>query len=185
MQHTVKEELKGILSFVGVIWVVFLADVVIPVDINAWGVVPRTTSGLIGIPAMPFLHAGWQHLLGNTVPLTVLLCLTAGSRANSRTVVICVILAGGSLLWLFGRNANHIGASGLIYGLMAFLLVAGTLERRLVPLAVAVLVGFLYGGTLFFGVLPTAGEQVSWDGHLFGAIAGGLVAFGAVRRSKK
>ena len=132
---------------------------------------------------MPFLHDGWGHLIGNTIPLIVLLCLLAGSQASSGRIVVQIILLGGILLWIFGRGSsgserlNHVGASGLIYGLIAFLIVAGFREGRIVALAVALLVAFLYGTTLLQGVLPFAvGENVSWDGHLMGAIAGAIVA---------
>ncbi|MEZ6059855.1 MAG: rhomboid family intramembrane serine protease [Planctomycetaceae bacterium] len=182
MKHAVRDELRGVLVFVGTVWAVFLADFVIPGDLNRFGILPRTVSGLPGVVAMPFLHAGWGHLLSNTIPLIVLLCLLAGSRANSAAVVIGIVLLGGALLWLFGRGDRvHVGASGLIYGLIAFLLVAGFRERRFVPLAVAVIVGFLYGGTLLAGVLPTVGPGISWDGHLLGAVAGAVVATATVR----
>ena len=177
---TIREGLRSILVFIGAIWAVFLLSLALPA-LTAHGVVPRTLIGLVGVPAMPFLHANWQHLLSNTVPLFVLLSLLAGSRANSWVVVITVALAGGILLWCFGRPAVHIGASGLVFGLAVFLIVAGLRERRFVSLVVAVMVGLLYGGTLLWGVLPQFGSQVSWDGHLFGAVAGGLVAVGFVR----
>jgi membrane associated rhomboid family serine protease len=77
---------------------------------------------------------------------------------------------------MFGRPAVHIGASGLIYGLIAYLIVSGISERRIVPMLVAILVGFLYGGTLASGVLPTSASHISWEGHLFGVIAGGSIA---------
>jgi membrane associated rhomboid family serine protease len=77
---------------------------------------------------------------------------------------------------MFGRPATHIGASGLIYGLIAYLLVSGISERRFVPMVIAIVVGFLYGGTLASGILPTSESHISWEGHLFGAIAGGSIA---------
>jgi membrane associated rhomboid family serine protease len=92
--------------------------------------------------------------LSNTVPLFILLVLLAGSRARSWAVVIDIVLLGGSLLWLFGRSADHIGASGLVFGLMTFLIASGYFERRIMPLLIAFVVGFLYGGTLLFGALP-------------------------------
>ncbi len=119
----------------------------------------------------------FQHLLGNTVPLIVLLALLAGSRAESWEVVVVIGFGGGLLLWIFGRPEVHIGASGLIFGLIAFLILSGFLERRLIPLLVSLLVAFLYGGSLITGVLPRMTSNVSWDGHLCGAIAGGFVAF--------
>jgi membrane associated rhomboid family serine protease len=109
----------------------------------------------------------------------------AGSTARSWLVVAAIILGGGMLLWLFGRSATHIGASGLIYGLIAFLILSGLCELRKVPLIVAVAVGFLYGGTLIGGVLPRSSSTISWDGHLFGAIAGGLTAYVLTKRRNK
>lgn len=183
MKHRVVEELNLVVTFVAAIWAVFLIDLVVPGSFNSLGLAPRSLSGLIGIVTMPFLHGGWQHILGNTIPLVILLCLLAGSRANSYSIVPGIVLSGGALLWIFGRsNSIHVGASGLIYGLIAFLIVAGFLEKRTVPLLIALFVGFTYGATLLGGVLPiTVGDDVSWDGHLMGAIAGAIVAYGSVR----
>ncbi len=175
-RHAIAEELRGVLLFIGTIWAVFLIGLVLPANINAWGLYPRSLSGLVGIVSSPFLHSDLAHLLGNTIPLFVLLMLLAGSRADSWAIVASIILLGGSLLWLFGRPVIHVGASGLIYGLIAFLVVSGLIERRPIPLAIAVIVGFLYGGTFFSGIIPSLGSQVSWDGHFLGAVAGGLVA---------
>lgn len=177
MKHAIQQELHGVIAFVAVIWGTFFLGCVLPIDINSFGLTPRTLVGLAGIPATPFLHANLQHLLSNTVPLFVLLTLLAGSNARSWEIVIDVVLLGGLLLWIFGRNATHVGASGLIFGLMAFLIVSGFREKRIVPLIVSVIVGFLYGGTLLSGVLPRFGSHVSWDGHLSGAIAGSIVAY--------
>jgi membrane associated rhomboid family serine protease len=178
MQHAVQEELRGVVTFIVVLWSVYFADLVLPIDFTQFGLQPRYLHGLIGIPLMPFLHAGFGHLLSNTFPLVILLVLLAGSRANSVQVVIEIVLLGGLFLWMFGRSsAMHVGASGLVYGLIAYLIASGLLERRLVSLAVSMLVLFLYGGTLLFGVLPSVSQHISWDGHLFGAIAGAGVAY--------
>ncbi len=183
--HTIRRELKGILIFLGVIWGALILNwIVYPVDFNSYGLVPRTLSGAIGVVSMPFLHAGPGHLLGNTVSLFVLLALLAGSKVRSWGTVAEIILLGGALLWLFGRSVTHVGASGLVFGLVFFLIVAGLLERRIISLIVSFIVGILYGGTLIWGVLPGAGPQVSWDGHLCGAIAGGLIAWLQTRGPK-
>jgi membrane associated rhomboid family serine protease len=182
MKHTIQEELKGVLAFVGAIWIVFGLEFVSPVDLKSYGVTPRTGVGLIGIAAMPFLHADWQHITSNTPPLLVLLVLLAGSRANSWATVTSIIMAGGSLLWLFGRTATHIGASNLIFGLVVFLIVSGLLEKRLVPLLIAIVVGVVYGGSLLSGIVPELGSRISWDGHLCGAVAGALVAYAVTRK---
>ncbi len=182
--HTIREEINAVALFVGAIWVVFVISLAFPA-LDDYGVIPRRIIGLVGIPAMPFLHASFQHLLGNTIPLVVLLILLAGSRAESWQVVLDVALLGGLLLWMFGRVAVHIGASGLISGLTAFLIVAGLLEQRIVPLLIALIVGFLYGGSLILGVIPHFGSNISWDGHLFGAIAGAIVAYTLARGTRK
>ena len=185
MKHSVREELRGVLVFVGVVWCVFAVGLVLPFSINSFGVTPRSLIGLVGVPLMPFFHADLNHLLSNTVPLTVLLLLLAGSKAQSWAIVTYIVLMGGTLLWLFGRPMTHVGASGLIYGLIAFLLVSGFLERRIVPLVISIVVGFLYGGTLLSGIVPDLGSHISWEGHLFGAVAGGLVARLLTKRSEQ
>lgn len=177
--HTIRQELRGVVLFMAALWTVYFVSLAVP-NLVHFGVVPRKLVGLVGIGAMPFLHANLQHLLSNTLPLFVLLVLLAGSRAESWEVVVLIAILGGALLWIFGRPAVHIGASGLISGLATFLILSGLLERRFIPLLVAVLVGFLYGGSLVLGVLPRIGSDVSWDGHLCGAIAGGIVAFSLV-----
>ena len=184
MQHTIQQELKGVIAFVAAIWAVFVLDFVLPFDLNSFGLTPRTLTGLVGIPAMPFLHADLPHIVSNTLPIFILLILLAGSKVNSWAVVLAVVLLGGVLLWLFGRPATHIGASGLIFGLIAFLIVSGFLERRLVPLVISVIVTFFYGGSLLLGVVPRLGSHVSWDGHLFGALAGAIIAYLLTRNSK-
>ena len=83
-----------------------------------------------------------------------------------------------------GRNADHVGASGLVYGLVAFLIASGFAERKPVAIFIAMLVGFLYGTTLWSGVLPTAGRSVSWDGHLFGAMAGVGTAYAMAKKTE-
>jgi membrane associated rhomboid family serine protease len=175
-KHSIREELYGVLMFVGLIWFVFLIGHFLPFEIDSYGITPRTLRGLVGIPAAPFLHENLAHLVSNTAPLTVLLLLLAGSRARSWYIVASIVVIGGAMLWMFGRPATHIGASGLIYGLIAYLLVSGISERRFVPMLIAIIVGFLYGGTLASGVLPSWGTHISWEGHLFGAIAGATVA---------
>lgn len=183
MKHRIVEELNGVVMFVGLIWAVFIVNMILPVDLNHCGLIPRQSSGLVGIVMMPFLHGSWSHLLGNTVPLLVLLTLLAGSQGNSFRIVVQLVLLGGALLWVAGRGDSiHVGASGLVYGLISFLIVAGFREKRLLALGIAVLVGVLYGATLIGGVLPiTVNAGVSWDGHLMGAIAGAIVAVTSVK----
>ncbi len=170
--------------FVAAIWAVFFVSWLFP-TLNSFGLVPRTLSGLVGILAAPFLHRDFQHLLSNTLPLLVLLTLLAGSRARTWLVVLNIVLLGGLLLWLFGRPGPHIGASGLIFGLVVFLIVSGVLERRIIPMLISVVVGFTYGGTLISGVLPGGDPHISWEGHLCGAVAGAVVAYFLTRRPQE
>jgi len=182
MQRGFQDEAKFIFGAVGFIWLIFLVDVLTPLSFIGWGLIPRDVTTLFGIVTMPFIHGGWAHIISNTVPLLVLLLLLAGSQARSIEVVTVIIVLGGILLWCFGRGGRyHVGASGVIYGLIAFLIVAGFLERRFVPLMVAILTGFLFGTTLLSGILPMVGSMVSWDGHLAGAIAGAAIAFISVK----
>jgi membrane associated rhomboid family serine protease len=182
-KHAIRDELSAVLAFVGFIWLVFIIEYIPGLQLENYGIVPRTTAGLIGIVAAPFLHANLGHIINNTIPLTVLLVLLAGSRAASWAIVLSIALLSGALLWLFGRPAIHIGASSLIYGLVAYLFVSGIREQRIVPMAIAVLVGFLYGGTLASGILPRWGSYISWEGHLFGAVAGALLAYLMTRQA--
>jgi len=172
-RHDLSRDLKAIAVFIGLIWLVFAADLILPLE--RYGLVPRTSQGLFGIVAMPFLHADLTHLMGNSIPLAVTLVLLAGSRANSGQIVFVIALLAGIGLWLFGREARHIGASGLVFGLIAFHVFAGIFERRPLSILLSIVVGLLYAGTLLRGVLPMQ-PGVSWDGHLIGAASGTLVA---------
>jgi membrane associated rhomboid family serine protease len=180
--HTIKRDFAGIAALLGMIWLVFVLDRVLPLE--SLGLVPRRFSGIPGIVAMPFLHADFKHLLGNTIPLAVTLLLLAGSRANSGAIVIMIILLAGLGLWLFGREARHIGASGLVFGLVSFHIFAGFFEKRIQSIVIALIVGLLYATTLLQGVVPFQ-QGVSWDGHLVGAVAGGIVALIAARQMQE
>lgn len=181
--HRVREELPLVLLFIAVIWGVFILDQFLPLE--RLGLIPRDTSSLAGIVAMPFLHGSLAHIMSNTLPLLVLMTLLAGSKGNSWLIVLTITLLGGTLLWLFGRgSALHIGASGLVFGLAVFLIVSGFLERRTVPVIVALVVAFMYGSSLLSGIMPFQ-RGVSWDGHLFGGVAGGFAAWFWIRRLKR
>lgn len=175
--------LKGQLGFlqvpvltVVVIWAAFLLQLIVPGGLLGYGLQPRTGSGLWGIVGMPFLHGGWGHLIANTVPLLVLTTLLAVTGKGWGTMAGIVVL-NGILLWLFGRGGRvHVGASGLVYGLALFLICRGLVERKVILILVSIVVAVLYGSVLLSGVIPSA-EGVSWDGHLFGGVAGAVMAF--------
>ncbi|MFK8082319.1 MAG: rhomboid family intramembrane serine protease [Granulosicoccus sp.] len=176
--HSIKRDLVGVAAFIVFIWVVFALDYFLPLE--QLGLVPRTFRGLTGIVAMPFLHGDFKHLLGNTMPLAVTMLLLAGSRANSGGIVALITLLCGSGLWLFGREALHIGASGVVFGLIGFHVFAGLFEQRLQSVIISIVVGLLYASTIVQGVMPFQ-QGVSWEGHLIGAISGAFVALFTAR----
>jgi membrane associated rhomboid family serine protease len=179
-----RKELNGILIFVGLIWGVFLIDLILPWAFTDWGVTPRTLSGLVGVITMPFLHWSFGHVVSNTIPLVVLLLLLFGSRTRPVMIVVLLILISGILLWIFGRSSVHVGASGLIYSMTAFLITTGLMERKPVPLATAIVVGVLYGGTLIWGLLPSVEKDVSVESHALGAAGGACLAWVIVRKKR-
>lgn len=166
----------GAVGFVAVLWVVEGIDVVASNRLDGWGIRPRTDEGLLGILAAPLLHGGWGHLVANTVPALVLGFLTLATGLARGLVATAVIwLAGGFAVWLVaGDNSVHIGASGLIFGWLTYLVVQGFIDRNVIEIAIGVVVLLVYGGVLW-GVLPGQ-PGVSWQGHLFGAVAGVLAA---------
>ena len=177
--HSIRFEIGGIMMFILAIWLGFALELILPLE--RFGLIPRQGAGLPGIFLMPFLHGSLRHIISNTVPLFVLMLLLAGSRANSWVIVASITLFGGLLLWLFGRPMIHIGASGLVFGLITFLIFSGLFEKRMLSIVVSVLVGFLYGGSLFAGVMPGQ-TGISWDGHLFGAVAAIVIAWLVTRK---
>ncbi|MEE9327148.1 MAG: rhomboid family intramembrane serine protease [Cocleimonas sp.] len=177
--HKIKEEAITIAVFITAIWLIFLLDRFLPLE--QLGLIPRTFSGLFGIISMTFLHIDLGHIIGNTFPLVTLLALLAGSRADSRKVVLFVTILGGVLLWIFGRDSIHIGASLLIFGLASFLIISGILEKRTIPMIISAVVLLFYGTTLLSGILPWQ-TGVSWEGHLLGGIAGAISAWLLVKK---
>ena len=164
------------LVIVGLLFLVLGVESVFRLPLNQYGIVPRTRMGFLGIVFSPLLHANLSHLVANAIPLLVLLVVLLSDRKYHpyRTLAL-VWVASGLGTWLIGRGQSvHIGASSIIFGLAAFLIVAGFLMKTWRSLAIAILVIVFYGG-IFYGVLPQAGP-VSWEGHLCGAVAGVLTA---------
>ena len=159
------------LGLVAILFLVLAAEVVFHFHLERLGILPRTKAGLLGILFAPLLHANLQHLLANAVPLFVLLFLLLTNRAYHPYRTLAWIWGASGLgTWLIGRgNAVHIGASSIIFGLAAFLIVAGLLMKSWRSAIVAILVFLFYGG-IFYGVLPRAGP-ISWEGHLCGTLA--------------
>ena len=164
-------------AFVALLWVIEIVDAVTAGDLDRYGIEPRSEDGLVGIAVAPLLHSGWTHLEANSVPLLVLgLIVAVVSTARFFGVIAWTWVVSGFGVWLVApSNSVTVGASGLVFGLLAYLLVVGFLERRAIGILVSVGVFLLYGGVLL-GVLPGQ-PGVSWQGHLFGALGGVLAAY--------
>lgn len=163
-------------TFVLLIWIVFWIEVKFGLRFNNFGVYPRTLSGLKGIFFSPFIHGSLEHLYHNTAPLFVLsMALFYFYKPIAWKVVLYGILLSGFLTWCIARPAYHIGASGLIYVLMSFILFKGIFAKHYRLIALSLLVVFLYGSMIWY-VFPVK-EKVSWEGHLSGLIVGLFFAF--------
>lgn len=163
-----------VFAMAAVMWLVELIDLLPHTSFDRWGIRPRQLGGLTGIVLAPFLHDGFGHLIGNTIPFLVLGCIIAASgiqRFVQVTVIVGVIAGLGT--WLIGpAHTVHIGASGLVFGYLTYLITRGVFQRHIGQIILGLIVVFFYGSILW-GLLPRPG--VSWQGHVFGAI-GGVVA---------
>jgi membrane associated rhomboid family serine protease len=173
------------LAFTAVLYVSEAIDQVTRVDLDQNGIVPRQVSGLDGVLWAPLLHGGWGHLIANTLPFLIFGFLALANGVGQFVAVTATIwLLGGLGVWLTGPDGTvHVGASGLIFGWLAFLLARGFFTRSGRQILLAVVLFLLWGGMLL-GVLPGQ-PGISWQGHLFGALAGLLAAWlvaGADRR---
>lgn len=172
-----------VLVLVALMWATEIVDLVLPLSLDHFGIRPRDLGHLQGIVLSPFLHLGFGHLLANTVSLLVLGSLLALSTRHLWLVTGGVILLGGLGVWLLGGpNTVHIGASGVVYGYAAFLAVYGFAARRFGQALLGIVVIVVYG-SMIWGVLPIR-EGVSWQAHLFGAVAGVAMALWLGRRDR-
>jgi membrane associated rhomboid family serine protease len=175
----IKKNITTSLIVVGILWFVFFIDTLIPADLRNYGIRPRTLYGLLGILESPFLHANLGHLISNSIPMFILtLTMLSFYKEIWVKVTVFIVVLGGFGVWAltFRTGTNHIGASGLIFGYISFLIFSGIFRMKFKALLVGIAIFFLYGGTMIFGVLPT-NPQVSWEGHLYGAIAGIITAW--------
>lgn len=174
-------DLWRVLVFTGLLWLAWPVSKL--VDVMFLTLQPRTFSGLVGIATMPLIHEDLNHLLGNTIPLTVLLLMLQTTQKHWPRILAALWLLSGLLVWSLGMSPKYMGASTLIYATAAWLITAAFFERRPLAIAAAVLVPVLFG-PLFWGLFPTAGSHVPWDGHLLGAGAGAALARVVLRRSE-
>lgn len=169
------------LAFVGVLWLIQLSNWALDLGPEDFGVRPRDVSGAVGILFAPLLHAGFEHLISNSLPLivsgTTLLYLYPNSAG---WVLPMVYLGPGLAVWLFGRSSVHLGASGLVYGLVSYILVAGLIRHDRRAVASSLMICFMYGA-LVWGIFPIE-TGVSWETHLAAAVIGAILAVALRRR---
>ena len=167
-------------------WALEIADVfVLGGALDAFGIRPRDREGLPGILFAPFLHGGFGHLMANTVPYLIFgwLILLHGFR-DFFTVLLLSIVVAGLGTWLIGaENSVHIGASGEVFAFFGFLLLRGWFHRSFGSILLSVAIFLAYGG-LLFGVLPNQ-PHISWEGHLFGFLAGGAAAWALAKVDRR
>ena len=157
-------------------WLVYLINFVMPVDLRLYGLRPRNLEGLWGILSGPFLHGNLNHLIANTGVLFVLLLVSLSfSRRLTAIAISVVALLGGGLVWVFGRAGTlHIGSSGIIFGLLGFLLFIGVFRREKMALVITLVIFILYGGAMLSLFQHVPG--ISWSSHFFGFLTGALSA---------
>jgi membrane associated rhomboid family serine protease len=160
-----------------IMWAVHVFQYMTGADFGALGIYPRQTFGLRGILLCPMIHGDWQHIISNSPPFFVLtaLVLYFYPKVGMRSFIMIYLLTGIAV-WLFGRTVFHIGASGVIYGLVAFIFWMGIFRRSLRSIVLALIVLFLYSG-LFVGILPNQEKNISWESHLLGALVGVFTAY--------
>jgi membrane associated rhomboid family serine protease len=167
--------IKITLGFMAVMWSVFLFEQLLAIDLSRFGLRPREGIGLLGLFTTPLLHGNLAHIGSNSAPLFIggVAMLFLYPNASVRALPMLYI-GSAALAWTFARPSLHIGASGLVYGILAFVFVSGILRRDLRSVGVSLMIWFFYG-SMIWGVLP-AGRSMSWELHASGLVIGVLLA---------
>ena len=174
--QAVKEGSVEVFWVLVLLWVVQFFNMLSGNLLCVLGIIPRRIIGLTGIIASPFLHSGFNHLFFNSVPLFLLLTfLLSFGIATAVCVTLTVMIMGGGAVWLFGRNAIHVGASGIIMGYMGYMLINAYHNPNVNSVILGV-VSFYYLGTILFSLVPSDVNE-SWEGHFFGFLAGVFAAY--------
>lgn len=170
------KKLFPLLGVAATCWLVFVVNMLcFGGTLNRFGIYPRHIRGLYDIPAAPFLHADLHHIISNTIPLLVLGgIISLESRARFIAVTFGGIILGGLLTWLVGRNACHIGASGLVFCYFGYIIACAIYLRTLGSIILAIITFIFYGGILW-GLCPQ--ELISWEGHAAGLATGFILAW--------
>ncbi len=170
-KRIVRHALFVSLSLIVILWLVKIFEVEFKFEFTQWGILPLSVKGLRGIFLSPLIHANFEHLIANTFPLFILtFSLFFFYRKSAYTIYLLIYLLSGFFVWLDGREALHIGASGIIYGLAAFLFMSGIISHNIRLLTISMIVSLFYGG-LFWGIFPVKPE-ISWESHLWGGVSG-------------
>lgn len=169
--------LKPWTAVIAIIWCINIFNWMIGSRLNILGIYPRHLFGLVGIIFSPILHGNFGHLLFNSVPLFVLglALLASGGTMNFAWETAFIMVVGGFAVWLFGRKAMHIGASGLISGYFGFILMDAYKQPGVITVLMAILAVYYFGGILI-GLFPQE-KKTSWESHLFGFLSGVLCAY--------
>jgi len=175
-----KEHIQNTFKFAGIcilfLWSIHTLSLITGNSFAHYGINPRELNGLIGILTAPLIHGDIEHLFSNSFPFFVLTGVIYFFYPKvAIPTFIMIYLLTGLIVWLFARPVHHIGASGVVYGLLSFVLFSGIFRRNLKSIALALSVTVLYSG-YFYGLLPL-NEKISWESHLFGALVGVLVAY--------
>ena len=173
----IRRNIKTALGCVAVLWLVYFLDVILPVNLKFYGLQPRRIDSLWHIPLSPLLHINLGHLVANTGALFVLLVVSLSfSRKLTIRALLIIVFVGGGLVWLSGKsNTIHIGASGIIFGLIGFMMFIGVFRREWIALIVSLAIFFCYGGVLLSLLVHQPG--ISWEGHFFGFLTGVMAAW--------
>ncbi len=164
------------ISFVGLLWLVRLTESSFAFDFGVFGIHPRSIAGSVGIITGPLVHGDFHHLLSNSLPLIFLgVGVFYFYHRVALEVFVWIYLFTGFWVWVMARDAYHIGASGIVYGLASFLLFSGFFRKDSRSIAISLVVIFLYGG-MVYGLSPV-NDDISWESHLLGTIGGFVTAF--------
>lgn len=173
--HVAQLNMHYVLSILAVLWIIHGVNFILHYRLNVFGILPRTTFGLIGILLAPLLHGSFSHLLFNSLPLFLLLNLVLLTGIDNFMVVsLFITILSGLCVWLLGRPALHVGASGVIMGYWGYLMVNAILYPSIVTILLIIFCFYYFAG-LFASLLPKAGT--SWESHVFGFLTGLFVSY--------
>lgn len=167
-------------TFLAATWLllisVHIVNLLFAMKLNYFGVIPREVGGLYGVFLHPFLHGDWSHLINNLISFSLFSALVWQFKPNRiATLVILGAILPGLLVWVFARTSIHVGLSGVVYFLWAYVVLYGFVRRSIKSIVISVIVIFLYGG-MAWGVLPIK-EGMSFESHLFGMICGAVIGY--------